>query len=295
MIKKILSFSLTLVLLFICSGCSTFNEIPEIPEAEPIITETIPPDIDEILPSEEPTIETEPPFKEFTFFDESTTFEYSLVESEDLMRYIQFVPTNADQYEKLPLLVWLHGTGEKNASAEKFFDTSFVEALCNWELEGVNAYILCPQLYGDYHSKFWSTEEATQNVKNLIDDFSANHNVDTSKIVIMGHSLGGQGCQYMAYSLPDYFSAQVVMSGYPAYVDMNEVTIPTIAYIGTSDLGETEGAMDYTYGYFKSVYGEESIVKIPASHGYLPKASLIRDKNENNRSDLMEWIYDNIY
>lgn len=57
--------------------------------------------------------------------------------------------------------------------------------------------------------------------------------------------MGGQGALYMAHELPEYFSKCVVLSGYNSGVDISEISIPTIGFVGTRAAGEDGASVNY--------------------------------------------------
>ena len=128
-------------------------------------------------------------------------------------------------------------------------------------------------------------------MQKTLDIFIENHNVDTNKIIICGHSLGGIGTQYMAYELQDYFSAQVIVSGYNVATDISQITIPTRAYVGQKTYGEEPNSENYTLTRLKDVFGEEAIYSLQTSHVSALKMAFTLDEDENNRSDLLEWMF----
>lgn len=157
-------------------------------------------------------------------------------------------------------------------------------------MEGFNSYILCPHLKGNWNFGNWCKPSAKDSLQSLIDKFILEHNVDTDNIFIIGHSLGGQGAMYMAHELQSYFSKCVVLSGYSSETDNSEITIPTIGYVGQVHLGEDACSIYYMENSFSSEFGRQNLFSIEASHGEVPKVAFSIDENNNNRSDLVEWI-----
>lgn len=244
----------------------------------------------------ESTLATEPTFTEATepiLFDESITFDSGYISDDEVMPYALYTPSSAANYEEIPLIVWLHGSGESGIYEEAFFKRGLPLVLNNWTLEGFNAYVLCPQLIGQWDSGSWNNPNAKDNLRILIDKFINEYNVDTDKIIITGHSLGGQGALYMAHQLPEYFSKLVMLSGYPPNINIAEILIPAIGYVGQSSYGEDFSTIQYTHGDFANVFGEENVFSIATYHGNLPNAVFNEDKDGNNRSDVVEWMLSN--
>ena len=59
----------------------------------------------------EPAVEEEP-----ILFSEDIAFNYSWVCDGEHMPYSLYTPSCADEYDEIPLIVWLHGTGQIGVS-----------------------------------------------------------------------------------------------------------------------------------------------------------------------------------
>lgn len=222
--------------------------------------------------------------------EKDITFSYEYISAKDVMPYGLFTPSTVDGNKKTPLIVWLHGSGERDVGKATFINRGLPNVLNTWTLKGFDAYVLCPQLKGKWNCDTWCCSESKEHLQTLIDKFISEHNIDTEKIIIAGHSLGAQGALYMAYKLPDYFSKLAVFSGYQTYVDISEINIPTIGYVGMVRYGEAEASFEYMTGNFKSAFGEENTFCLPTSHGRLPYVAFNEDKDNNGHSDVIEWM-----
>lgn len=221
--------------------------------------------------------------------DSSFSFSYSYINDGTSMPYGLFTPSNVSQNEETPLLVWLHGSGEVGTGQGQFDSAGLVKVLNNWNLDGFNAYVICPHLTGAYRSS-WANQTSLKNLNALIDKFIASHKIDKEKIMLSGHSMGGLGSMYVAYHSPDRYSSLAVMSGYNPGVDLNGIKIPTVGYVGTPAAGEDSSSYNFTVGTFKNRFGEANTFVRNATHGGLPKAAYTEDLNKDNKSDLMEWM-----
>ena len=221
--------------------------------------------------------------------DPSFKFSYSYINDGTSMPYGLFTPSNVSQNEETPLLVWLHGSGEVGTGQGQFDGAGLVKVLNNWNLDGFNAYVICPHLTGAYRSS-WANQTSLKNLNALIDKFIASHKIDKDKIMLSGHSMGGLGSMYVAYHSPDRYSSLAVMSGYNPGVDLNGIKIPTVGYVGTPAAGEDSSSYNFTVGTFKNRFGEANTFVRNATHGGLPKAAYTEDLNKDKKSDLMEWM-----
>ena len=223
--------------------------------------------------------------------DSSIKMTYQYVNDGSTMPYGLFTPSSvSSNQDGTPLIVWLHGSGELGVSASTFKGAGLPAVLNNWNLDGVNAYVICPHLTGSYYSN-WNTEKSLNNLNNLINKFIKEYDIDTSRIVITGHSMGGRGAQYMAYHGTSRYSAMVVLSGYYTGLDLSKLSsMPTRGYVGTTAAGEDSASYSYMVGTFKNAFGSDNVYVINTSHGALPKAAFTADSNSDNKSDLFEWM-----
>lgn len=228
--------------------------------------------------------------QDLILFSEDITFSYEWTPDSEHMPYALYTPSCADNYDEIPLIVWLHGSGEKGVSEGTFRTRGLPAVMENWSLEGFNAYVLCPQLYGSFNTGSWNNPTTMNYLKELIDIFISEYNVDPDKVFVSGHSLGGQGCLYMAHELPGYFTACVSLSPYYPNVDMTEVEIPTIAYVGTPEAGEDNTSYRYALQ-LQDILGEEAVTVMSTYHGGVPNMAFNLDKDENGCSDLIEWLF----
>lgn len=219
-------------------------------------------------------------------FNKDITFSYKYSKDEGAIPYGLFIPSGAPTEQPLPLIIWLHGSGEVNRSKETFAKSGFVNVMLNWELEGFSAYVLCPHLSGDKSDENWNTETSRKNLLQLLDKIITEYNIDTSSIIISGHSLGGMGVLYMAYKMPAYFSKAVVMSGFHVWnVDYFKIKIPIIGFVEYTDSSHAFMTED-----FVEVFGSDKLFIYTTSHGNIPGTVFRQDRDGNNHSDLIEWM-----
>ena len=224
------------------------------------------------------------------YFGDEITFSYEYISDDVVMPYLLYTPSSVSEDKKTPLIVWLHGSGEVGVSSDTFLKRGLPKVMNNWVLNGFNAYVICPQLTGNWNTSIWNSPVTKTNLQNLIDRFTANHNIDSERVIIIGHSLGGQGALYMAHELPEYFTRCVVLSGYSSGIDIGEITIPTIGYVGTTRAGEDGSSVNYMNSYVAKTFGKENVFSIETSHGELPNVALNIDNDANGNSDVVEWM-----
>ena len=203
-----------------------------------------------------------------SFWDSDITWTWDYFdESGGIMAYGLLTPSNAEELEVLPAIVWLHGADGATDLEGGLRGAGLPEALLDdWSnkgLEGFSAYVICPRIFNPRGQ--WSAGS----VANLLDYFISQHNVDTNNIVIMGHSLGANSALILAKQMPEYFSKAVICSGdYAGQIP----SIPTKWYVGTMDAENCKKG-----GYLaESRLGKENVCWLSSSHD-TPGIALFQD------------------
>ena len=209
--------------------------------------------------------------------------------SKTTLPYYLIQPQNLNNEEPLPLIIWLHGSGEVGASPSTYKSISMPKYLLNLTEKCPNAYVLCPQLAGPFHPGRWNNDVAAQHIDDIVDGFISTHNIDTNRIYIIGHSLGGQGALYIASKL-NKFAACVTLSPYNPGCNLSTLPSTTISIAGTAKKGEDSASISYANS-LKSTLGENNVIFIESSHGQLPEILLSVDENNNQFSDFLEWLF----
>ena len=228
----------------------------------------------------------------FITSDESITLKYKYVYREDVMPYGLLTPSTAETNKKTPLIVWLHGSGESGVGESIFNSYGLPPVVKNWKLEGFNAYIVMPHLLGEYNQGTRMNKTSATNVNNLIDQLRQELNIDEERIILCGHSLGGQGAAYIANYYPDLFSCVVPLSGYDCGSKLENINIPIRAYVGSKKSGD--GASNsYVTKKFAELRPDAEIFVLESTHGEIPRDVFNLDENGDNKSDIIEWMLNN--
>lgn len=188
-----------------------------------------------------------------------------------------------------------YGGGASNLSG-----TGLLGVLDSWSTSGkaFNAYVIAPHLSG---IDTWCDDNIATKVANVIETFvKEKGNIDTSNIVICGHSLGGAGALYMAGRtdlMPYRFSKLAILSGYDANGDLlvngskkinyADVTMPTRGYKGTND----GTCYSFYANQYKQIPNADEVKVVPGDHGAVPNEAFNLDEDGNGRSDLIEWLF----
>ncbi|KIC02010.1 prolyl oligopeptidase family serine peptidase [Flavobacterium sp. PL02] len=135
----------------------------------------------------------------------------------------------ADIKEKKPLLIFLHGSGEKGTDIEKVKIHGPFKYLKEHKLD---AYVLAPQCP---ENEEWDTEVLYR----LILKIQKENNIDSDRIYVTGLSLGGWGTWNLAFAHPDMFAAIVPISGFVDLIQLEQTCkiakIPTRIFHGLMD------------------------------------------------------------
>ena len=116
---------------------------------------------------------------------------------ETKLGYIVYTPE--DLKPGLPLIVFLHGAGERGTDLDLVNKNALPNYLNAGSLK-IPAVVLCPQCPSGL---VWNNNVVA--LKQLIDKIAAQYEVDTNRISITGISMGGFGTWEMGITYPDYF------------------------------------------------------------------------------------------
>lgn len=154
----------------------------------------------------------------------------AVFESDFALNYLQYLPENysADNPEKYPMILFLHGSGERGNNLEK------VKA---WgppkiaDEKGLPFVVISPQCP---EGIWWNA--ILESLRQLLDNRIENLNVDTSRIYITGLSMGGFGTFAMAQMYPDYFAAMApICGGGTPLLSKFSQSIPAWVFHGEAD------------------------------------------------------------
>lgn len=129
-----------------------------------------------------------------------------------------------------PLLIFLHGSGERGTDIEKVKNHGPFKYIKNNTLD---AYILAPQCP---ENTYWESESIYQLIQKVCKE---NPSIDTNRIYLTGLSMGAWGAWNLAFAHPEMFAALVPIAGFVDRVPMIENCkikhIPTHIFHGLLD------------------------------------------------------------
>ncbi len=224
-------------------------------------------------------------------------------EKGDSLQYRIMYPDNYDEKQEYPLILFLHGAGERGNDNESQLIHGadfFLENRSDYP--AIVVFPQCPEdrywinidlrekLYNGEDLDFIENKEApsleTMLLKQLLDSIIANESLDEKRLYLMGLSMGGFGTFDMLGRWPETFAAAVAICG-GGNVALTEAYAPYTA------LWITHGAQDNVVPvrYSRRVY--QALKK----HGAAVKYTEFPEANHNawdptfEMSELMPWLF----
>lgn len=153
------------------------------------------------------------------------------------MKYYQVLPKEMES--NLPLIIHLHGDGAGIKSLETLPISQYITSGQGYE-SGKFVYIAPYAVVGDVNGdgdpvNWWDIRDGHEpKVMKLIEQVVQQYGIDTSRIIITGHSRGAVGVWYFANRYPNYFAAAVPVSCSGSIRAENFATTPVWAICGTT-------------------------------------------------------------
>ena len=142
------------------------------------------------------------------------------------MNYVVYYP---DNYSGLPLLIYLHGAGERGLTVEHLTRHGVPRLIA--EGREIPAVVLCPQCPAQF---VW--DNVVSELKAIIDHVVEEYQIERDRICITGSSMGGFGTWAMAATYRSFFSAAApVAGGGLPWCGPQLVRLPIRAYSGDLD------------------------------------------------------------
>ncbi len=153
------------------------------------------------------------------------------IQGKDTLRYRILLPENYDTTKKYPLVLFLHGAGERGRDNNKQLvhgATLFLQPHNRKNFPCIVLFPQCPPKPGywssvildatkkPYHFDFNYSRLITsplQNTLHVVHQLIAENKVDTTRIYIMGLSMGGMGTLEAVYHDPTFFAAAIPICG----------------------------------------------------------------------------------
>lgn len=149
--------------------------------------------------------------------------------NETTMNYGIALPDYIENAHNLPLLVYLHGAGERGRNFEHIYRHGIPKLLK--EGKEFSAVILFPQCPAPY---IWNN--MVKELKALIDSVVTEYGIQKDRIVLTGSSMGGYGTWETAMCYPEQFAAIAPVAGGGVVWRTSKLkNVPVLAYHGEKD------------------------------------------------------------
>lgn len=198
------------------------------------------------------------------------------------LNYILTSPDGVKENERLPLIVFLHGAGERGDDIEKLKVYCVPKLFTNnVNHKDLRVYTLSPQCP---HNTTWI--DYKRELLNLIDYIVANNNVDKDRVSLCGISMGGFGTWEMAMTYPDRFYKIAPLCGGGMNWRAWALNMPVRVYHGGRD--------DVV-----PLCQSEAMVNSIRANGGIVEFTVYDDLSHNcwdrafEETDLIEWLADN--
>jgi len=122
--------------------------------------------------------------------------------------YVLYVPKDYTSSKKWPVILFLHGSGERGDDGLKQSEVG-IGAAIRMGSERFPALVVMPQCKPDKH---WADDMADYAL-NALDQTIKHYSVDTNRLYLTGLSMGGYGSWTIATQHPDMFAAVVPICG----------------------------------------------------------------------------------
>ena len=156
------------------------------------------------------------------------------------LRYLAAVPKGADEDQKFPLLLFLHGAGERGDDLSVL--TKHGPPAMIAQGDSFEMIVVAPQCPA---KSWWNPKQLVS----LIDGLVAKYPVDTDRIYVTGLSMGGYATWGLLAEIPDRIAAAVPICGGGDPEQADRMTgVPIWAFHGDADnvvpVSQTERMID---------------------------------------------------
>jgi predicted peptidase len=228
------------------------------------------------------------------------------IQGTDTLRYRMLLPENYDASKKYPLIVFLHGAGERGRDNNKQLAhgaTLFLKPENRKNFPSIVIFPQCPPKPGYWSSvildatkkpyvfDFNYTRAITQPLQStiqLVQQMVAEDKIDTSRIYIIGLSMGGMGTLEAVYHYPNLFAAAIPICGGGDAKAFTEAQAKTPFWFFHGDLDEIVEPK-----YSREVVARLNELEAPITYTEYP------DVNHNSwdkafaEKELLKWLFSN--
>ena len=140
--------------------------------------------------------------------------------------YLAYLPAKYNVEDSWPLVLFLHGSGERGEDPEQ------LQGIASQLASQARLHFPCVVLVPQCRSKgIWRAEE----VGRLLTTAERRYRIDPSRIYLIGYSMGGHGVWTVAAATPDRFAAVVPIAGGSSPNVEGLIDVPIWAFHGAED------------------------------------------------------------
>jgi predicted peptidase len=200
----------------------------------------------------------------------------------DLLYQI-YCPTKIYSETKLPLVIFLHGTGERGSDNEKQLDSRPKKFTTVKNQEKRPCVVVAPQCPTD---QYWTEEELTKQVNALVKKLAKNLPVDENRIYISGFSMGGYGTwEALSKGSKIYAAGLPISGGADPSIARSIKKIPIWNFHGDNDTAVSVKNSRKIVEALKKLKANITYTEFPgAGHGITNKVL--------NDTKVMEWLFE---
>ena len=233
-----------------------------------------------------------------------TLFEKQLfIQGNDTLPCRILTPVNFNESKKYPLIIFLHGAGERGINNEAQLTWGadlFLDSMNRTNFPAIVVFPQCPQndKWAEYNKNpksdstgyTWNNEptysKSLKMVSSFIDTLLSTKQVDKSKVYIMGLSMGGFGTLELLWRKPKVFAAAVPICGAvdPKKADLYRANLPIWIFHGDKDPVISVSNSRLLYNTLNS-----RLTK--AKYTEYPNVSHDSWKNAFAEKDLLPWLF----
>ena len=195
------------------------------------------------------------------------------------MKYYLYLPDNFDESKKYPVILFLHGAGERQSYEKVLVQGPLSEIKNGMKLDFVIIYPCCEGL-NTWFNYF-------ERLNRLLVKYEKCDYIDNNRIYITGLSMGGYGTLNMSMAYPNHFAAIAALCGggmnWNSYMIKD---IPTLLIHGDKDDSVDVGESIRMYEKLKS-YGGNVSLKIMEGYGH----NVWTDTY--NKKEFYDWLLSN--
>jgi predicted peptidase len=160
------------------------------------------------------------------------------------VRYALTVPRGYDPRQPRPLVLALHPGGERFPG----YGAAFARQVISPGLRALNAIIVAP----DCPTAAWTDAASEHAVIALVRKVLTQYNIDRSRLLVAGFSMGGRGTWFMSSRHSDLFTAAIVMAGSPGNESIDGLArVPTYVIHSRADAVVPFGPTEQVVGELK--------------------------------------------